>query len=82
MSASAPAISVPPVTIDVVAHDRDLPLDVADHLAHLGRVVLGPHLVHDREVGLEHLAEAARHLRAARIRRDRDDLVAVRPLSR
>ena len=43
----------------VVAHDRDLALDVADHLGDLGDVVRGPRLVQDREVGLEHLGEAA-----------------------
>ena len=60
----------------VVDHDRDFSLDVADHLGHLDGVVLGPRLVQDGEVGLEHLAEAPCELRPPYIRGDRDDLLA------
>src|SRR4030095_6737055 len=40
---------------DVVADDADLVLDPTGHLRHLDLVVGGARLVHDGEVGLEHL---------------------------
>ena len=62
--------------------DRDLALDPAGHLRHLGLVVAGARLVQDREVPLEHLGRTDGHLGPAGVGRDRDDAFACRPLSR
>ncbi len=64
----------------VVAHQRDLPGDVADDLGDRRLIVRRPRLVHDRQVGVEHLAEAPSELRPPRIRRDRDDVFAGQAL--
>ena len=67
-SACAPASSVPPVmitsspTIAILSRTRPV-ISVTVDL-----VVRGPGLVHDREVGLDHLGEPDRELRAARRR--------------
>ena len=66
----------------VVADDRDLPLDLARDLRHRGHVVRRTRLVHDREVGSDHLREAHRVLRASRIGSDRHDAIADRARGR
>ena len=53
-----------------------LPRDAAGDLGDRDDVVRRARLVHDREVGLDHLREADGLLRAARVGRDRDDAVA------
>ena len=60
----------------VVADDRDLVPHAARDLGDLGPLVLGPHLVHDREARVDHLREADGVLRAAGVGRDRDDAFA------
>ena len=56
-----------------------LPADAARDLGHRRDVVRRARLVHDRELGLDHLGEALGLLRAARVRRDRDDALAGEP---
>ena len=52
-----------------------LPADPAGDLGHLGRVVRGTSLVHDRELGPDHLGEADGHLRPPGVGRDGDDVL-------
>ena len=59
---------------DVVGHDGDLAVDVADHTRHLGLVVAGALLVEDDEAAADHLGELAGELRAAGVRGDGDPL--------
>jgi len=54
---------------DVVLQDARASLDVADHVHHFGRAVLGAALVHHRKLGVEPLRVGTRPLRAARVRR-------------
>ncbi len=60
----------------VVAEDCRLAAHATGHLRHLYHVVRRARLVHQREVGVEHLGEAHGLLRAARVGRDRDDSLA------
>jgi hypothetical protein len=63
----------------VVAHDRDLVADLACDLRDLGPLVLGPHLVHDREARLDHLRETDGVLGAAGVGCHRDDAFPGEP---
>ena len=63
----------------VVADDADLVVDAPGDLGHGHLLGAEPRLVHDREVGVEHLGEADGDLRAPGVRRDGDDPVAVEP---
>ena len=63
----------------VVADHGDLVAHTACDLDDPDLLVSGPRLVHDREVGRDHLGELERVLRAPGIRRDRDDAIAGEP---
>ena len=79
LSAWAPAIRVDARRGDVVAHDRDLAADAAGDLGDRDEIVARAGLVHDREVGVDHLGEPDGVLCAARIGCDRDDALAGQP---
>ena len=60
----------------IVADHGDLAAHAPCHLDDADLFVRGPRLVHDREVGPDHLGELQRVLRAPRVGRDGDDTVS------
>ena len=78
-SARTFAIIVPPVMITSSPMIARLPLTRPAISVTRRDVVGGPRLVHDRELGLDHLREALGLLGAAGVGRDGDDAFAVQP---